>query len=137
MFICLIKKSGGVEENLGPKRYSVNYLTICYWNLNSIVAHNVIKVALLKTYLSVHEMDIICLSETYLESSVPFQDDNLQIPRFSSVRAAHPSNTKRGGVLIWYKNFLLIKLIDAKYLHESLNFELRVGEKFFVSLQIP
>ena len=100
MFICLIKKSGGVEENLGPKRYSVNYLTICYWNLNSIVAHNVIKVALLKAYLSVHEMDIICLSETYLESSVPFQDDNLQIPRFSSVRAAHPSNTKRGGVLI-------------------------------------
>ena len=65
----------------------------------------------------------------YLDSSVPVDDDNLQIPGYSSVRADHPSNTKRGGVLIYYKNFLPIKLIDVKYLHESLNFELRIGGK--------
>ena len=81
-------------------------------------------------------MDIICLSETYLDSSVPVDDDNLQIPGYSSVRADHPSNTKRGGVLIYYKNFLPIKLIDIKYLNESLNFELRIGGKIckFLSL---
>ena len=65
LFMCLIKISGGVEENPGPKRYSVKYLTICHWNLNSIATHNFIKVVLLKAYLSVHEMEIICLSETY------------------------------------------------------------------------
>ena len=69
-------------------------------NLNSIAAHNFIKVALLKAYLSVREMDILCLSETYLDSSVPLDDDNLQIPGYSSVRTDHPSNTKRGEVLI-------------------------------------
>ena len=29
--------------------------------------------------------------------------------------------------MIYYKNFLPIKLIDVKYWHESLNFELRIG----------
>ena len=76
-------------------------------------------------------MDIMCFSETYLDSSVPVDDDNLQIPGYSSVRADHPSNKKCKGVLIYYKNFLLIKLIDVKYLHESLNFELRIGGKIF------
>ena len=35
-----------------------------------------------------------------------------------------------------YKNFLRTKLIDVEYLHESLNFELRFGEKIckFLSL---
>ena len=76
-------------------------------------------------------MDIMCLSETYLDSSVPLDDNNLQIPGYSSVRADHPSNKKCKGVLICYKNFLTIKLIDVKYLHESLNFELRIGGKIF------
>ena len=112
LFIGLIKISGDVEENPGPKRYSAQYLTICHWNPNSIAAHNVFKVALLKAYLSVHEMDIICLSETYIVSSLPVDDDNLQISGCSSVRADHPSNMKRRGVLICYNNFLSIKLTD-------------------------
>ena len=33
LFIRLIKISGDVEENLRPKRYSAQYLTICHWNL--------------------------------------------------------------------------------------------------------
>ena len=136
LFIHLIKISGDVEENPGPKHYSAQYLTICHWNLNSIAAHNFIKVSLLKAYLSIHEMDIICLSETYLDSSVPVDNDNFQIPWYSSVRADHPLNMKRGGVLIHYKNFLPIKLIDFKYLHESLNFELRIGGKICKLLSI-
>ena len=129
LFIRLVKLNGDVEENPGPKRYSAQCLTICHWNLNSIAAHNFITVALLKAYLSVHEKDIICLSETYVDSSVPVDDDNLQVPGYSSVRADHPSNTKRGGVLIYYKNVLPIKLIDVKYLHESFNLELRIRGK--------
>ena len=49
-------------------------------------------------------MDIISLSETYLDSSVPINDDNFQIPGYSCVRAGHPSNTKSGKVLIYHKN---------------------------------
>ena len=58
-------------------------------------------------------MGIICLSETYLDSSVPIDDDNLQIPGYNYSRADHPFNTKDRGILIYYENFLLIKLVDT------------------------
>ena len=98
----------------------MQYLTIFHWNLNSIAAHNFINMALLKAYLSVHEMDIICLSETYLDSSVPV-DDNLEIPGYSSVTADHSSNIKHGGVLMYYKNFLLIKLMLNIYMNSFIS----------------
>ena len=45
-------------------------------------------------------MDIIYLSETYFNSSVPVDDDDLQIPGSCFVRADHLSNTKHRGVPI-------------------------------------
>ena len=90
LHIHLVNLSGDVEKNPGPKSYSAQYLTICHCTLNSIAAHNFIKIALLKAYLSVHKMDIVCLSETLLDSSISTDDDNLQIPGYSAVRADHP-----------------------------------------------
>ena len=77
-----------------------NQFTICHWNLNSISAHNFAKVQLLKAYLAVHKFDIVCLSETYLNSSFPFDDDNLDIPGYIMVRADHQANSEREGVCI-------------------------------------
>ena len=85
-----------------------NHFTICHWNLNSIFAHNFAKVQLLKAYFAVHKFDIVRLSETYLNSSFPFDDDNLEIPAYIMVRADHPANSKRGGVCMYYKNCLLV-----------------------------
>ena len=85
-------------------------------------------------------MDIICFSETYLDSSNPIDYDNLRIHGYNFVRVDHHSNTKRGRVLIYYKKFLPIKLIDVKYLHESLNFELKISVKvckFLVFFRSP
>ena len=67
-------------------------------------------------------MEIFCLSETFLDSSISIDDDNFQIPGHSSVRADHPSNTKRGGGLLYYKSFIPIKLIDVNYLNECISF---------------
>ena len=111
-------------------RYFAQYLTPCHWNLNNIAAHNFIKVDLLKAYLSVYEMGIICLFETYLVSSVSRDNDNQQIPGNSSVGA------DCGGVLIHSKYFLPKKLIDAKYSHESFNFELKIGGKIYKFLSL-
>ena len=58
----------------------------------------------LHTYLTVHKFDIACLSETYLNSSFPFDDGNLGIPSYIMVRADHPANSKRGGVCMYFKN---------------------------------
>ena len=70
LYILLIILSGDVELNPGPKLKAVQTLSVCYWNLNSICAHNFTKLPLLRAYVSVHKFDIICLSETYLDSSI-------------------------------------------------------------------
>ena len=81
-------------------------------------------------------MDIVCLSETFLDSSFPIDDNNLQIPGYSSVRADHLSNTKRGGVLLYYKSFIQIKLINVIYLNEWVSFELRIGGNVYKFLTL-
>ena len=48
-------------------------------------------------------MDIICLSEIYLESKIQLDDDNLEIPGHNLVRSEHTSNNKLGDVCIYYK----------------------------------
>ena len=106
------------------RRASLLTFSIGHWNLNSLVAHNLTKVALLKAYLSVHRFDIFCISETCLNSSITEDDDSLQITGYDLIRSDYPSNNKRGGVAIFYKNFLPLKLIDINYLSESILFEL-------------
>ena len=61
------------------------------------------KVSLLSAYSSVHKFDIICLSEIYLNSEPPFNDENLEITGYNLVREDHPSNSKGGGACIYYK----------------------------------
>ena len=89
-----IKLSSSIEENPCPKPNSCDCLSICHWNLNSIPAHNFIKLSLLCAYISINKTDIICLSETYLDSSVPSDDDNLELPGYNLVRPDNPTNTK-------------------------------------------
>ena len=83
--------------------------------------------SLLRAYISINKIDIICLSETYLDSSIPSDDDNLELPGYNLVRADNPTNTKRGGVCIYYHNSLPLKVIDIQFLNECINFEIRIG----------
>ena len=87
------------------------------------------KVSLLSAYSSVHKFDIICLSETYLNSETPSDDENLEIAGYNLVREDHPSNSKRGGVCVYYKSSLPFRVINVKHLQESISFELRIGGK--------
>ena len=132
----LILVSGDVEINPGPRHNSGEFFSICHWNLNSVSAYNYTKVSSLKAFIAVHKFDIICLSETYLDSSVAPDDDNLDISGYSLVRSEHPSNNKRGGVCVYYKKFLPLRVLDIQYLDECINFELKIGDKLcnFVAL---
>ena len=60
----------------------------------------------------------------------------MKIPGYDLFRGYHPSNTKRGGVCIYYRNSLPLTIINNQYLHECVNFEIRIGGKLcrFVSL---
>ena len=69
---------------------------------------------------------ILCLSETYLDSSIPSDDDNLELPGYNLVCTDNPTNTKRGGVRIYYHNSLPLKVIDIQLLNECINFEIKI-----------
>ena len=63
-------------------------------------------------------------------------DDNLEIPGYNLIRADHPSDNRRGGVCVYYKNTLPLKLVNINYLQECLNFEIKIGNELcnFTSL---
>ena len=60
----------------------------------------------------------------------------MKVPGHNLFRADHPSNTKRGGVYIYYRNSLPLQILGIHYLQECINFEIMVGGKLcrFVSL---
>ena len=103
MVFTIILLSGDIEINLGPKSNFRECFSICHWNLNSISAQSYIKVSLLTAYNLIHNFDIICLSETFLNSKTAPNDPNVEIPGYNMYRADHPSNCKRGGICIFYK----------------------------------
>ena len=89
--LILTKRSGDIEQNPGPKSNSSQSISICHWNLNSISAHNFIKISLLKTCIATDKLDVICLSETYIDSSISNDDGNLEITVYDLFRADHQS----------------------------------------------
>ena len=78
-------------------------------------------------YLSVNKFYIVYLSETFLNSKILTDDENFHIPGYSIARVDHTSNVKRGGVCVYYKTSLPLKLLDVKYLHECINLELKIS----------
>ena len=88
---------------------------------------HVYKVCPLSVHISVHKSDIICLTETYLNFEIPSDEKNFETAGYSLVREDHPSNSKRGGVCVYYKSSLPFRVINVKYLQESISFELTIG----------
>ena len=95
-----IRLCGDIELNPGPKPSSFKFFSICHWNLNSITSHDFLIVKLLTAYNVMHKLDIICISESCLNSDTSSNDDNLNIPGYNLSRADHPSGNRRGGVYI-------------------------------------
>ena len=89
-------------------------------------AHNFLKLSLLRAYITVYEFDVICLSEIHLDSSILHDDDNLQISGYDLYREGHPLNVKRGGVCIYYKISLPLKIKNIHYLQKCINFEIKI-----------
>ena len=129
----LLRCHGDIELNPGPRKSKESSLSVCHWNLNSITAHNCSKLTQLKAYISTYKYDFICLSETYLDSSIP--DDVINIEGYNLVRADHPDDIKRGGVCIYYKESLPVRVINLPFFNEGLLLEMSYKKtKVFVSV---
>ena len=86
LYARMIDLSGDIEKNPGLRSSSSQNFLICHWILNSIAAHSCIKSSHLKAYLSIYKFDIVCLSETCLDTSVPLHEVNLEIQGYELVR---------------------------------------------------
>ena len=117
-----------VETNPGPnKKYKP--FTCSHWNVDSLTGHNMVKLSSIAAHNTIHKYDFICTSETYLDSSVPTDDRNTLINGYNLIRADHPSNNKRGGVCIYYRDSLAVQLVDTNYLSACLLCEVSINNK--------
>ena len=67
------------------------------------------------------------LIETYLDTSIP--DNLINIEGYKLIRADHPNNVKRGGVCIYYKESLPVRVINLPYFKEALLLEMNHNNK--------
>ena len=88
--------SGDVETYPGPET-----LNFCSWNLNSIIAHDFLRVSLIEAYNAVYSYDLIGKIETHLDSTV--NEDKLALDRYKFIKNNHPQNVKKGGVGLYIK----------------------------------
>ena len=121
-------ESGDIETNPGLRRSSL--IIFCHWNLNGLAAHDFLKVLLIEAFITIHNIDIICLSGIFLVSSIYISDTRININGYSRLWADHPSNTKRGGVCKDDKNYLpAIRRTDLSDLEECIVAELTVDQE--------
>ena len=85
---------------------------------SSIVAQNLI-----------HKYDVICICETYLDSSVQSHDKDISINGYNLICADHPSNNERGGLCIYHRESLAVQLVKIDYLNECLLYEVSSSNK--------
>ena len=69
------------------------------------------------------------MSETYLDSSITSDHVCLDLEGYQLVRADHPNNVKRGGICIYYRESLPVRVINLPYLQEALRLELNDQNK--------
>ena len=96
LFVC-----GTLNLIRVQKMNSCYNFSVCHWNFISITAHNFAKIDLLQAYNTIHQYGMICLSESYIKTSVSSDKDNLNINSYKLIRADHPGNVKRGGVCLF------------------------------------
>ena len=92
---------GDIETNPGPFN-RCKFISLYHWNLNGKLACNREKFHLVEAFVVSNNIDIFCISETFLDSSVDNIYDGLNINGYTLVRRNYPSNTNH-----WWGNNLL------------------------------
>ena len=85
------------------------------------------KIPLLTAYNTDKKFDIICISETYLDSTV--DDKTIEITGYTLIRADYPNNQKRGGVCLYFSGNLCLRQIDISYFPEYLLCQINIDNK--------
>ena len=87
------------------KKKRKNVFSCLQWNVIQVnKTHN--KSPLLEAYNTIHNFDILFISETYLDSFVSVGDTSLSHPSYNLVWFDDPNNVKRSGACLYYKENL-------------------------------
>ena len=87
----------------------------CHWNLNELTAHDSSKISLLQAYIIQHNYGIICLAETFRNSSILSDNKRITIDRHNLIRSDHSRDAKKRGVCIYYKEHTPLILRDDEH----------------------
>ena len=144
-FLCFFKLililSADIETQPGPRSgtctfngFNDGFLSFCNWNVNTLSKNDFERVTLIEAHNSLFKYDIISLCETSLNDDVAVPEDLIKGYRFFSLD--HPSGEKKGGVGIFYKETLPLKIRNDLSFEECIVVELIFGHKkiFFTVL---
>ena len=67
---------------------------------------------------TIHQYNMLCISETHLDSSISNDDTTLSIPGYNLAWSDHPDNVKKGGVCLHYKEKLSLRMINVSFLSQ-------------------
>ena len=124
--ILLILLSNDVHQNPGP-RFHNSFFTFMTWNVNSLAKDNFKRVDLIESVNSIFNYDLIAICETSLNDSIKLPDKLLN--NYTFVSSENPTNTRHGGVGLFYKNSLPIKIRNDLSFEDSIVAELNFGRR--------
>ena len=107
----IILVSGDVGIIPGPEHDPRECFSICHWNQDSLSFQSYIKVSLLTAYNLIHNFDIICVSETFLNSETAANDPS----RWSSFPL---QNWRCMHFLQSNASFISTKYSKSKWMHQ-------------------
>ena len=123
LLVLLLLSHGDIEVNPGSK-IKLSQLSCCHWNVNIKLPDN--KLPLIIAYSTVQKLDIICIWETYLNSSV--NENLLLIPGYH-LRADHSDNVKKDGFCLYYQENLSLREIEIPFFTQCIIYELTIQNK--------
>ena len=124
--ILLIILSHDIHPNPGHN-FKQNFLNFMTWNVNSITKDNFQRARLIEAHNSLFNYDLISINETCINDSVVIPD--VLIDNYTFVNANNSSNSRHGGVGLFYKNSLPVKVRNDISFDESIVVELKFGRK--------
>ena len=116
VFLILLM-DGDSESNSGPKTKTKNPFFFFFCAVIGIsIVHN--KLSMLEAYNIARKYNAICISESYLDSTLPL--DSVSLNGYNLTHADHPDNVKRGGVCMYNKENLSLRIISTPYFDKCL-----------------
>ena len=138
-FEMLLLLSSDIETQPGPQQtvssspgFCNSFFSFCNWNLNTLSKDNFNRVSLLEAHNSIFIYDIISLCETSLNEATKVPENILK--GYNFISSDHPSGVNKGGVGIFYKEFLPLKIRPDLSFEECIVTEPLFGRKIYFFL---